>query len=122
MSPEATVIATPGWLKWLLFSETSPEYSPLVPQLLEISVMPAQYATLASRRAFLARYAGCLGTLALADWSAEFGVPVWLPRADAEFRMRSDFEIVEWKGSAEPLPGLRVVQAGGHFPDNAVLE
>jgi hypothetical protein len=58
----------------------------------------------------------------VADWSAQFGAPVWLPRADAEFRMRTDFEIVDWEGMAEPLPGLRLVQAGGHFPGNAVLE
>ena len=57
----------------------------------------------------------------MAAWAREFGAPVWLPRADADFRMRSDFEIVEWEGSAEPLPGLRLAQAGGHFPGNAVL-
>jgi len=56
-----------------------------------------------------------------ADWSLEFDVPVWLPRADAAFRMRSDGRIVEWEGSAEPLPGLRLVQAGGHFDGNSVL-
>jgi hypothetical protein len=58
----------------------------------------------------------------MAEWSREFGAPVWLPRADAEFRMRTDFEIVEWEGAAEPLPGLRLVQAGGHFPGNSVLQ
>jgi glyoxylase-like metal-dependent hydrolase (beta-lactamase superfamily II) len=57
----------------------------------------------------------------MAEWSREFGAPVWLPLADADFRMRSDFEIVEWEGSAEPLPGLQLVQAGGHFPGNSVL-
>ncbi len=58
----------------------------------------------------------------MAEWSRQFGAPVWLPRADAGFRMRTDFEIVEWEGEAAPLPGLRLVQAGGHFPGNAVLQ
>lgn len=57
----------------------------------------------------------------MADWSREFAAPVWLPRADAAFRLRGDLEIVDWEGAAEPLPGLRVLQAGGHFPGNAVL-
>ena len=55
------------------------------------------------------------------EWSRQFEVPVWLPRADAEWRMRSDARIQEWEGAAKPLPGLRLVQCGGHFDGNAVL-
>ena len=33
----------------------------------------------------------------------------------------SDARIQEWEGAAEPLPGLRLVQCGGHFDGNAVL-
>lgn len=57
----------------------------------------------------------------LADWSREFGAPAWLPAADAEWRMRADFEIVEWQDQAEPLPGVQLVQVGGHFEGSAVL-
>ncbi len=57
----------------------------------------------------------------LAEWSQEFGAPAWLPAADAEWRMRSDFEIVEWQDQAEPLPGALLVQVGGHFEGSAVL-
>src|SRR5205807_236268 len=42
--PEETVIAMPGRLKWAVFSATSPAYSLLVPQLLEISVAPRRAA------------------------------------------------------------------------------
>lgn len=57
----------------------------------------------------------------VAEWSQEFGAPAWLPAADAEWRMRSDYEIVEWSEQAEPLPGAVLVQVGGHFDGSAVL-
>lgn len=57
----------------------------------------------------------------VAEWSQEFGAPAWLPSADAEWRMRTDFEIVEWSGEAEPLPGALVVEVGGHFDGSSVL-
>lgn len=57
----------------------------------------------------------------VADWSREFEAPAWLPAADAEWRQRDDFEIVEWEGQAEPLPGAQLLQLGGHFDGSAVL-
>ncbi len=57
----------------------------------------------------------------IAEWSQEFGAPAWLPAADAEWRMRTDFEIVEWQDQAEPLPGAMLVNVGGHFEGSAVL-
>ncbi len=57
----------------------------------------------------------------VAEWSQEFGAPAWLPAADAGWRMRTDFEIVEWEEQAEPLPGALLVQVGGHFEGSAVL-
>ena len=57
----------------------------------------------------------------VAEWSQEFGAPAWLPTADSEWRLRSDFEIVEWEELAEPLPGAQLVRVGGHFDGSAVL-
>lgn len=57
----------------------------------------------------------------VAEWSLEFAAPVWLPAADAEWRQRSDFEIVEWEDVADPLPGAQLLRVGGHFPGSAVL-
>ena len=57
----------------------------------------------------------------MAEWSQEFEAPVWLPVDDREWRQRTDFEITEWTDMAEPLPGLTLLQVGGHFAGSAVL-
>jgi glyoxylase-like metal-dependent hydrolase (beta-lactamase superfamily II) len=57
----------------------------------------------------------------MAEWSREFQAPVWLPADDRPWRARSDFTISEWSGQAEPLPGLTLLQTGGHFAGSAVL-
>lgn len=57
----------------------------------------------------------------MADWSHEFGAPVWLPEADRAWRLRSDFAVSEWSESAEPLPGLTLLEVGGHFAGSAVM-
>ena len=58
----------------------------------------------------------------VAEWSQRFGAPVWLPLADREWRLRTDFEIVDFGDDpAEPLPGLTLLAVGGHFAGSAVL-
>ncbi len=57
----------------------------------------------------------------MADWSREFDAPVWLPLLDRAWRMRADFEINDWSDLAEPLPGVTLLEVGGHFAGSAVL-
>jgi glyoxylase-like metal-dependent hydrolase (beta-lactamase superfamily II) len=56
------------------------------------------------------------------EWSHAFGgVPVYVPKADAEWVVRPD-PVVHWyEGSQPALPGLTLVQTGGHFEGSAVL-
>ena len=58
----------------------------------------------------------------VAEWSNEFGAPVWLPVEDREWRSRRDFEIIEFANDpVEPVPGLTLLVVGGHFSGSAVL-
>jgi glyoxylase-like metal-dependent hydrolase (beta-lactamase superfamily II) len=56
------------------------------------------------------------------EWSHAFGgVPVYIPKADAEWVVRPD-PVVQWyEGSQYVLPGVTLVQTGGHFEGSAVL-
>jgi glyoxylase-like metal-dependent hydrolase (beta-lactamase superfamily II) len=59
---------------------------------------------------------------AMIEWSEAFGgTPLYLPRADAQWVARPDRAIEWYEGSAEPLPGLTLVQCGGHFDGSAAL-
>ena len=59
---------------------------------------------------------------AIVEWSHAFGgCPIYLPRADQEWVVRPDPAVGFWEGSQEVLPGLTLVQCGGHFPGAAVL-
>jgi len=56
------------------------------------------------------------------EWSHAFGnAPVYVPKADAEWVVRSDPVVQSYEGSREVLPGLTLVQVGGHFEGSAVL-
>lgn len=56
------------------------------------------------------------------EWSHAFGgVPVYIPEADREWVMRPDPAITLWSGTREALPGVTLVQCGGHFPGSAVV-
>ncbi len=58
----------------------------------------------------------------MVEWSRAFGgCPIWIPTADREWVQRDDAAIVEWSGTHELLPGLTLVQTGGHFDGSAVL-
>jgi hypothetical protein len=57
----------------------------------------------------------------MVEWSRAFGgVPVWVPEADAAWVQRPDPSIRLWSGREEVLPGLSLVQVGGHFDGSAV--
>ncbi len=59
---------------------------------------------------------------ACVEWSQAFGgAPIYVPRADREWVMRPDPAVTYWEGLAAPLPGLTLVQCGGHFEGSAVL-
>jgi hypothetical protein len=57
----------------------------------------------------------------MVEWAHEFGATIHLAAADREWVMRPDPSISFWSGSIEPVPGVRVVQTGGHFEGAAVL-
>ncbi|MFS8096663.1 hydrolase [Lentzea alba] len=48
------------------------------------------------------------------------GVPVLVHSADREWVQREDPVIREWSGTEEVLPGVTLVEAGGHFPGASV--
>ncbi len=49
------------------------------------------------------------------------GVPVYYGADDRRWIRRPDDVITLWSDKVEPLPGLTLVQCGGHFPGSAVL-
>jgi glyoxylase-like metal-dependent hydrolase (beta-lactamase superfamily II) len=56
------------------------------------------------------------------EWSHAFGgAPVYIPRADAEWVVRPDPVVRYYEDAHEALPGVTVVQVGGHFEGSAVL-
>ena len=58
----------------------------------------------------------------MVEWSRAFGgVPIHLPRADARWVMRPDPAIRFWEGRLDLLPGITLVQCGGHFEGSSVL-
>ncbi|HEX3788930.1 MAG TPA: hydrolase [Pseudonocardiaceae bacterium] len=55
------------------------------------------------------------------SWSRELGhIPVLVHAADREWVRREDPVIREWRGTEQILPGVTLVEAGGHFPGAAV--
>ena len=55
------------------------------------------------------------------EWSRAFDVPVLLPEADRGWLMRPDGAVRRWSGELEVLPGVTLVQTGGHFDGSAVV-
>jgi hypothetical protein len=58
---------------------------------------------------------------AMADWAQAFGAEVLVPEADAGWVTRPDPAIRTWAGRLDLLPGVTLVQCGGHFPGSAVV-
>lgn len=57
----------------------------------------------------------------MVEWSQAFGgATVYVPEADAEWVTRKDPNIRYWKEVVEVLPGVTIVQTGGHFEGSAV--
>ena len=55
------------------------------------------------------------------EWSRALGgVPVLVVEADQRWVARPDPVILPWAGAYEVLPGITLVQVGGHFPGSAV--
>jgi glyoxylase-like metal-dependent hydrolase (beta-lactamase superfamily II) len=58
----------------------------------------------------------------MADWSRIFDAQVLLAEADAGWLTRPpERPPVTWSGSLAVLPGVTLVQCGGHFPGSAVV-
>lgn len=56
------------------------------------------------------------------EWSKAFdGAPIYIPEADRQWVMRPDPAIEYWQDQIEPLPGVTLIQTGGHFEGSAVL-
>lgn len=56
------------------------------------------------------------------DWAAAFDAPIHLHAADRAFVMRPDPAIRFWEGDTlELLPGITLINSGGHFAGGAVL-
>jgi len=58
----------------------------------------------------------------MAEWSRSFDAEVLLAEADAAWMTRPpERPPVTWSGSLAVLPGVTLVQCGGHFPGSAVV-
>ena len=55
------------------------------------------------------------------EWAQAFGATVYLPEADAQWTAREDPGIQRYAGAVEALPGVTIVQCGGHFEGSAVM-
>lgn len=54
-------------------------------------------------------------------WSHAFGgVPVWVNAADERWLARRDDVVRLWSTTQDVLPGVTLVQCGGHFPGSSV--
>jgi hypothetical protein len=59
---------------------------------------------------------------AIVEWSHAFGAAsILLPEADRGWLMRPDPAVRTWSGRHEVLPGVTLVQCGGHFLGSAVV-
>jgi glyoxylase-like metal-dependent hydrolase (beta-lactamase superfamily II) len=58
---------------------------------------------------------------AIVEWSHAFDAEILLPQADAYWLTRPDPAVRTWSQSLTVLPGVTLVQCGGHFPGSAVV-
>jgi hypothetical protein len=58
---------------------------------------------------------------AIVEWSHAFDAEILLPAADAAWLTRPDPALRSWSGSLPVLPGVTLVQCGGHFAGSAVV-
>jgi glyoxylase-like metal-dependent hydrolase (beta-lactamase superfamily II) len=57
----------------------------------------------------------------IVEWAHAFDANIYLPRADEPWITRPDASIVLYEGVRELVPGVTLVQTGGHFEGSAVL-
>ncbi len=58
----------------------------------------------------------------LVEWSHAFGnAPIYIPEADEQWMVRPDNAVVHWEGKVELVPGVTLIQCGGHFEGSAVI-
>ncbi len=57
---------------------------------------------------------------AMVEWSHAFGAEMLLPEADLSWLMRPDDAVRPWSGTREAVPGVTLIQCGGHFAGSAV--
>jgi hypothetical protein len=57
---------------------------------------------------------------AAVEWSHAFDAEILLVDVDAPWLRRPDPAVRLWSGTVEPLPGVTLVQCGGHFPGSSV--
>jgi hypothetical protein len=58
---------------------------------------------------------------AIVEWSHAFDAEILLPEADAHWLTRPGRAVRTWSGSLSVLPGVTLVQCGGHFAGSAVV-
>ena len=58
---------------------------------------------------------------AIVEWSRAFGAEILLASDDAAWLPRPDAAVRTWSGSLPVLPGVTLVQCGGHFAGSAVV-
>src|SRR5207244_13084044 len=60
---------------------------------------------------------------AIDEWAREFGAEILVPSPDAAWlRASPDSRVQTWSGTLGVLPGVTLVQCGGHFPGSAVVD
>ena len=58
----------------------------------------------------------------MVEWSHAFGgALIYIPKADKQWIVRPDPATQHWEGSLDVLPGVTLIQCGGHFEGSAVL-
>jgi glyoxylase-like metal-dependent hydrolase (beta-lactamase superfamily II) len=57
---------------------------------------------------------------AIVEWSRAFGADILLPEVDRRWMMRRDDAVRPWSGTLTVLPGVTLIQCGGHFAGSAV--
>ena len=58
---------------------------------------------------------------AMAEWGHAFGADILVPEADASWITRPSPSVRFWSGTLAVLPGVTLIQCGGHFPGSAVV-
>jgi hypothetical protein len=57
----------------------------------------------------------------MVEWAHAFDAPVHIPEADAQWITRPDPLVQHFEGTVELVPGVTLVQTGGHFAGSTVV-